>query len=150
MAREQHPRGRGPRPGRWARTVAYALAVLLASTALVLSGPATAPASAAVDDDTVRANALCTGRLVKTVRFRTGELRVYKNARYACAVTLAKSPGPRRAMAVTLQSRGGRAVVDRGNFTHRAGPLSAYAHNRCVRATGSVSGVGGATGWILC
>ncbi|MGW5675664.1 hypothetical protein ACWEV4_11375 [Streptomyces sp. NPDC003860] len=158
-ARGRRRGGRGRLPGSWGRTVAYAVAVLVAATALVLSGPGVAPASAAPAvspgraapaDDTVRANALCTGRLVKAVRFRTGELRVYKNARYACAVTVAKSPGPRRAMLVSLQARGGRTVVDRGSFTHWAGPLSAYAHNRCVRAAGSVSGIGGATGWILC
>ncbi|MEU5975029.1 hypothetical protein [Streptomyces sp. NPDC047315] len=158
-ARGLHPAGRGRRPGPWARTATYAVAALVAATALVLSGPGVAPASAAPAasparaapaDDTVRANALCTGRLVKSVRFRTGELRVYKNARYACAVTLAKAPGPRRAMSVSLQSRGGRTVTDRGSYTRRAGPLSAYAHNRCVRASGSVAGAGGATGWILC
>ncbi|MCP9945771.1 hypothetical protein LUX12_14765 [Streptomyces somaliensis] len=92
----------------------------------------------------------CPGRLAKSVRFATGELRVYKNRQYACALTVAKTPGTRRSMAVTLQSRGGRAVTDAGRFTHRAGPVTVHALNRCVRATGSVSGRGGVTGWILC
>ncbi|URM92755.1 hypothetical protein LUW75_16605 [Streptomyces sp. MRC013] len=92
----------------------------------------------------------CSGRLAKSVRFATGELRVYKNRQYACAVTVAKAPGVRRPMAVTLQPRGGRAVADTGRFTHRAGPVTVHALNRCVRVTGSVSGRGGATGWVLC
>ncbi|WP_439900850.1 hypothetical protein [Streptomyces somaliensis] len=108
---------------------------------------AAAPAAVAAQ---VTGPAGCPGRLAKSVRFATGELRVYKNRQYACALTVAKTPGTRRSMAVTLQSRGGRAVTDAGRFTHRAGPVTVHALNRCVRATGSVSGRGGVTGWILC
>ncbi|MFI1013187.1 hypothetical protein [Streptomyces sp. NPDC020965] len=97
-----------------------------------------------------QATAACSGRPVRTVRFATGELRVYKNSRYACAVTLANRPGARRAMSVSLQPRGGRAVVESGRFTRQAGPVTVHALSRCVRASGKVSGVGGSTGWILC
>ncbi|MER5770012.1 hypothetical protein [Streptomyces sp. NPDC001985] len=92
----------------------------------------------------------CSGRPDKTVKFATGELRVYKKRGSACAVTLAKRPGPRRSMSVSLQARGGRAKIDKGRFTRKAGPVTVHAHNRCVRASGQVSGVGRSTGWILC
>ncbi|MEU4260537.1 MULTISPECIES: hypothetical protein [Streptomycetaceae] len=92
----------------------------------------------------------CSGRLVKKVTFSTGSLRVYESRAYACAVTVAKKPGTRRAMRVSLQPRGGRAAVDSGNFTKLAGPVTVHALNRCVRASGSVAGVSGSTGWILC
>lgn len=96
------------------------------------------------------AAAPCPGRLVKSVSFSTGELRVYERGDYACAVTLAKRPGTQRSMSVSLQSRGGRAAKDSGRFTRHAGPVTVHALNRCVRATGSVSGVFASTGWILC
>lgn len=128
-------------PGREGnRTLAYALVLpLLASLALTLGTPAPAQAAAA-----------CSGRPAKTVSFAKGELRVYKSRSYVCAVTVAKKPGTRRAMSVSLQARGGRPVVDEGRFTTRAGPVTVYALNRCVRATGAVSGTSGSTGWILC
>lgn len=88
--------------------------------------------------------------LLKTVKFPTGELRVYKNRQYACAVTVASRPGARRVMSISLQARGGRAAVDKGNFTRQAGPVTVHALNRCVRATGSIAGVSRSTGWILC
>ncbi|EDY64481.2 secreted protein, partial [Streptomyces pristinaespiralis ATCC 25486] len=81
---------------------------------------------------------------------RPGELRVYERGDYACAVTLAKRPGARRSMSVSLQPRGGRAATDSGRFTRQAGPVTVHALNRCVRATGSVSGTSRSTGWILC
>ncbi|MFF8383303.1 hypothetical protein ACF053_06565 [Streptomyces kanasensis] len=133
--------GRGRGTSGWRRKVAHGVAVAVAAGALGLAGPAVAPAGAA--------GTACPGRLAKTVRFATGELRVYKNRQYACAVTVAKA-GPRRVMSVTLQPRGARAVVDAGRFTRQAGPVSVHALNRCVRAAGSVSGRGTATGWILC
>ena len=68
----------------------------------------------------------------------------------ACAVTVAKKPGKRRTMRVSLQPRGGRAAVDSGNYTKLAGPVTVHALNRCVRASGSVAGVSASTGWILC
>lgn len=92
----------------------------------------------------------CSGRPAKTVTFATGQLRVYKSRAYACAVTVAKKPGARRAMRVSLQPRGGHAVVDSGKFTRRAGPVTVHALHRCVRASGSVAGKSASTGWILC
>ncbi|MFI2782982.1 hypothetical protein [Streptomyces sp. ALB3] len=133
---------RRPR-GRAGRRLAAALLVLplLGAVALVLGPAGAAPAQAA---------SACSGRLVKTVTFSTGSLRVYKSRAYACAVTVAKKPGARRAMKVSLQPRGGRAVVDSGRFTKLAGPVTVHALNRCVRASGSVGGSSGSTGWILC
>ncbi|HWU05838.1 MAG TPA: hypothetical protein VN520_05495 [Streptomyces sp.] len=114
---------------------------LLGALGLVLGPTGTAPAQAAV---------ACSGRLVKTVTFPAGSLRVYKSRAYACAVTVARKPGARRAMRVSLQPRGGRAVVDSGRFTELAGPVTVHALNRCVRASGSVGSSSGSTGWILC
>ncbi|MGW4200518.1 hypothetical protein [Streptomyces sp. NPDC004726] len=96
------------------------------------------------------ARSLCSGRPVRTVRFATGELRVYRSGRSACAVTIAKKPGPRRAMLVSLQARGSRAVVIQGTFRRHAGPVRVSAVNRCVRAYGSIAGIGRSTGWISC
>ncbi|MFF3326192.1 hypothetical protein [Streptomyces sp. NPDC002889] len=126
------------RPGR---ACARLLAMLTAVAAFTLAGPGLQQADAA---------APCAGRLVKTVRFATGELRVYENGQYACAVTFAKNPGARRQMSISLQARGGRPAVDRGRFRRQAGPVTVHALNRCVRATGSVSGTSRSTGWILC
>ncbi|MFF8290506.1 hypothetical protein ACF068_14930 [Streptomyces sp. NPDC016309] len=124
------------------RLLVHILAVLVAAGLLVLAGPGTPRADAAAT--------ACTGRLVKTMTFRTGELRVYKNRQYACAVTLAAKPGARRVMSVSIQPRGGRAAVDAGSFTRQAGPVTVHALNRCVRASGAVAGKGASTGWILC
>ncbi|MFF9685783.1 hypothetical protein [Streptomyces sp. NPDC014623] len=114
---------------------------LLGALGLVLGSAGTAPAQAA---------SACSGRLVKTVAFPAGSLRVYKSRAYACAVTVAGKPGARRVMRVSLQPRGGRAVVDSGRFTKLAGPVTVHALNRCVRASGSVGSSSGSTGWILC
>ncbi|WP_052411550.1 hypothetical protein [Streptomyces sp. NRRL S-118] len=123
------------------RLFVHVLAVLVAVSALTLAGPGTSRAEAV---------AACSGRLVKTLPFRTGTLKVYKNRQYACAVAVANKPGARRAMAVSVQPRGGRAAVDAGRFTRQAGPVTVHALNRCVRVSGSVAGRGGTTGWILC
>ncbi|MFD4898448.1 hypothetical protein [Streptomyces sp. NPDC058411] len=136
------PKGRTARPGRPGRTAVSLLVLpLLGALVLVLGPTGPAPAQAA---------SACSGRLVKTVTFSTGSLRVYKSRAYACAVAVAKKPGARRAMRVSLQPRGGRAVVDSGRFTKLAGPVTVHALNRCVRASGSVGGSSGSTGWILC
>ncbi|MFE2294812.1 hypothetical protein [Streptomyces sp. NPDC059452] len=134
------------RPGRADGTAAVRSVVarllvlpLVAGLGLVLGAPATAGAAS-----------VCSGRPAKTVTFSTGELRVYKSRTHACAVTVAKKPGKRRAMSVTLQARGGRVVSDSGSYTKMAGPVTVNALNRCVRATGSVAGKSAATGWILC
>lgn len=100
--------------------------------------------------DVARAASGCSGRPAKTVEFSTGELRVYKSRAQACAVTVAKKPGKRRTMSVTLQARGGRAVIDKGSYTKMAGPVTVSALNRCVRATGAIGKKSASTGWILC
>ncbi|MFD4140666.1 hypothetical protein OHS70_24145 [Streptomyces sp. NBC_00390] len=131
----------GKRNGRRRRACARLTALLTAVAALTLTGPGLQQAEAV---------ARCPGRLVKSVPFTTGELRVYEHRQYVCAVTLAKRPGIRRPMAVSLQARGGRPDKDRGRFVRQAGPVTVHALNRCVRATGSVAGTSRSTGWILC
>ncbi|MEU8518021.1 hypothetical protein [Streptomyces sp. NBC_01216] len=116
-------------------------AAFLTAGALLLGGPGVASADAA---------SVCSGRPAKTVRFATGELRLYRTRQYVCALTVAKNPGARRAMSVSLQPRGGRPVVDGGRFTRQAGPVTVHALHRCVRASGSIAGHRVATGWILC
>lgn len=133
--------GIGVTAARRTRLLGYVLAVLLAVGSLTLAGPGVARADAA---------SLCTGRPTKTYGFATGELRLYRSRQYVCAVTVAKKPGVRRAMAVSLQPRGGRPAVDSGRFTRQAGPVTVHALNRCVRASGSVAGRGVSTGWVLC
>ncbi|MFJ9621678.1 hypothetical protein [Streptomyces sp. NPDC101181] len=112
---------------------------LIAGLALLAGAPGAAQAASG-----------CSGRPAKTVGFATGELRVYKARAYVCAVTVAKKPGKRRVMSVTLQPRGGRAVTDRGSYTTMAGPVTVNALNRCVRAAGSIGKKSVSTGWILC
>ncbi|MCZ0979708.1 hypothetical protein O1L60_13430 [Streptomyces diastatochromogenes] len=97
-----------------------------------------------------RSRRACHGRPTRTIAFATGELRLYRTRQYVCAVTVAQRPGPRRQMAVSLQPRGGRAVVKSGRSDRQAGPVTVHALNRCVRAAGSVAGRGTVTGWILC
>ncbi|MFF9072367.1 hypothetical protein ACF1BP_05855 [Streptomyces sp. NPDC014735] len=114
---------------------------LVTALALILTGTVTGRADAATS---------CAGRLAKTVPFKTGELRVYKSRAYACAVAIAKKPGPKRVMSVMIQPRGGRPVVDSGQYARQAGPVTVHALNRCVRASALVAGTSGSTGWILC
>ncbi|MEV5158416.1 hypothetical protein [Streptomyces sp. NPDC053728] len=133
--------GRTGRPAGRRTVAAFVLLPLLGALGLVLGPTGPVPAQAA---------SACPGRLVKTVAFSTGSLRVYKSRAYACAVTVAKKPGARRAMRVSLQPRGGHAAVDSGKFTTLAGPVTVHALNRCVRASGAVGGSSGSTGWILC
>lgn len=122
----------------------YGLVIAIAAAGLALAGPGTGNAEAA------SAGSVCSGRKVRTVTFATGELRIYKSRRYACAVTVSKRPGVRQSMTVTIQARGSRTARDSGRFTHRAGPVTVYALNRCVRAHGSVGDRKASTGWILC
>ncbi|MFE9826891.1 hypothetical protein ACFYSH_33055 [Streptomyces sp. NPDC005791] len=141
MTRPLRSSGR-PGPAAARRTAAALLVLpLLGAFGLVLGPAGSAPAQAA---------SACSGRLVKTVTFSTGSLRVYGSRAYACAVTVAKKPGARRTMRVSLQPRGGRAVVDSGRFTQLAGPVKVHALNRCVRASGSIGTSSGSTGWIMC
>ena len=80
----------------------------------------------------------CSGRLVKTVRFSTGSLRVYKSRAYACAVDRRQEAGRAPGDAGVAPAARRRAVVDSGRFTELAGPVTVHALNRCVRASGSV------------
>ncbi|THA28812.1 hypothetical protein E6R18_26410 [Streptomyces sp. A1277] len=128
----------GVRRGACRRFVALSLATAFA---LVLGGAVAGSADAA---------SACVGRPRKTVKFATGELRVYKSRAYACATAVAAKPGKRRSMSVTIQPRGGHPVTDSGSFTQLAGPVTVHALNRCVRVSGSVEGKGGRTSWILC
>lgn len=119
----------------------HVLAVLTVVGALSLPGPGVQRAEAA---------SVCSGRPVKAVGFPTGELRIFKKRNLVCALTVAKRPGAVRAMSVSLQPRGGRAVVDKGRFTRQAGPVTVHALNRCVRVSGAIAGRSASTGWILC
>ncbi|MFE2055946.1 hypothetical protein [Streptomyces sp. NPDC059446] len=141
VTRPVRPAGPERRPGGRRAAVVLLVLPLLGALGLVTGPAGSAPAHAA---------SACSGRLVKTVTFPTGSLRVYKSRAYACAVTVARKPGARRAMRVSLQPRGGHAVVDSGGFTRLAGPVTVHALNRCVRASGAVGGSSGSTGWILC
>ncbi|MET9481991.1 hypothetical protein [Streptomyces sp. NPDC006638] len=115
--------------------------VVVSLAALVLADPASADAAPL---------SVCSGQPQKTVPFAHGELRIYKARGYACALTVADRPGARRAMRVSLQARGGGPLVDSGDFTRHAGPVTVHALNRCVRASGAVSGASASTGWVLC
>lgn len=136
-------RGTDRHGGRTGRGVPSRLLALALTTALglVVGGVEASSADAA---------SVCAGRPAKTVRFATGELRVYRTRAYACATAVATKPGKRRRMSVQIQPRGGRPVVDSGSFTQLAGPVTVHALNRCVRASGTVSGKTGTTSWILC
>ncbi|TRV81399.1 hypothetical protein FKN01_02740 [Streptomyces sp. 130] len=138
MTRGTEGHVRGARRGRRRHAVALALTTALA---LVTGGAVAGSADAA---------SVCAGRPKKTVKFATGEVRVYKSRAYACVTAVAAGPGKRRPMAVTIQPRGGLPVTDSGRYTRRAGPVTVHALNRCVRVSGKVDGKGARTGWILC
>ncbi|MFD7719617.1 hypothetical protein [Streptomyces sp. NPDC059814] len=131
------PDGRAVRGGS-PRLLVLALATVLG---LLLGGVGATGATAA---------SVCAGRPAKTLGFGTGELRVYRTRSYACALAVAAKPGARRRMSVQIQPRGGHPVVDSGNFTRQAGPVTVHALNRCVRVSGTISGRTGSTDWILC
>ncbi|MEU9085716.1 hypothetical protein [Streptomyces sp. NPDC048357] len=82
--------------------------------------------------------------------FETGEVRVYKSRNRACAVTVARVPGERRRMAVSIQPRGGAPVREEGRFTRYAGPVTVGAISRCVYVRGGVGAGSVTSGWILC
>ncbi|OLZ66287.1 hypothetical protein AVW11_15575 [Streptomyces amritsarensis] len=92
----------------------------------------------------------CAGRLARTVPFEAGELRVYKSRNQACAMAVARTPGDRRRMAVSIQPRGGAPVGNAGLFTRYAGPVTVGAINRCVYVKGDVGAGSAESGWILC
>ncbi|MFJ2087897.1 hypothetical protein ACIOEW_01370 [Streptomyces sp. NPDC087901] len=136
-------RGTARHGGRTVRGVPSRLLALALTTALAL-------VVGGVEASSADAASVCAGRPAKTVKFATGELRVYRTRGYACATAVASKPGKRRRMSVQIQARGGRPVVDSGGFTHRAGPVTVHALNRCVRASGTIAGKTGTTDWILC
>ncbi|MEU8626703.1 hypothetical protein [Streptomyces sp. NPDC048669] len=140
IGRAGAPDGRAGRAGRGGSARLLVLA-LTTAIGLLIGGIGATGATAA---------SVCAGRPAKTLRFGTGELRVYKTRSYACALAVAAKPGARRRMSVQIQPRGGRPVADRGSFTRQAGPVTVHALNRCVRVSGTISGRTGSTGWILC
>lgn len=121
------------------RPVLGAAALIMAGL-LAFTAPGTAQAAAST----------CSGRQVGTLPFATGSVHVYKRDGYVCALTLAKNPGPRRKMSVTVQARGNRPVTDKGRYTRHAGPVTVHAGRRCVRVAGSVGPKSVRSGWILC
>lgn len=122
------------------RRMGLGVALLTASGLLALAVPAEARAAASN----------CAGRKVRTLPFVSGAVHVYKRGGYVCAVTLPKDPGPRRSMSVSVQARGNRPVVDKGRYSHRAGPVTVHAGQRCVWVKGAVGRGSVSTGWILC
>lgn len=91
----------------------------------------------------------CAGHRVRTFTFSTGSVRVYRSGSYLCALTVAKHPGARRTMMVSLQVRGFEPVTDKGRFTRHAGPVRAYVGHRKVRLRGSVGrGSYASRGWM--
>ncbi|MFD6967885.1 hypothetical protein [Streptomyces sp. NPDC059979] len=132
----QRWKGRGRR--------AASLAAFTAALWLSVGGLFAAPSAQAA------AAGSCGGRLARTVAFETGELRVYKSRTQACAMTVARVPGERRQMAVSIQPRGGAPVRDAGRFTRYAGPVTVGTISRCVYVKGNVAGGSADSGWILC
>ncbi|MDT3728070.1 hypothetical protein ROS62_25615 [Streptomyces sp. DSM 41972] len=128
------------RSGAIRRRLAPALAVLTAAGLLALAAPAREAEAAA----------LCPGRTVRTLPFSTGSVHVYKRGGYVCAVTVAKKQGVKRKMAVSVRARGGRPVVDEGQFAYHAGPVTVHTGRRCVWVTGRVAAGSVSSGWILC
>ncbi|MGP4000959.1 hypothetical protein [Streptomyces sp. 8N706] len=92
----------------------------------------------------------CDGRKVKTLSFSTGQVRIYKSHRFACAVTVAKNPGRKRQISVSIQARGSLPRWDNGRYTHHAGPVGVAPGNRCVFVRGAVGDRTVSSGWILC
>ncbi|MDT9701360.1 hypothetical protein [Streptomyces sp. P17] len=122
------------------RRLGVGLAVLTASGLLAVAAPGEAQA----------AGMSCPGRKVRTVPFSTGSVQVYRSGGTVCAFTVAKNPGPRRTMAVSVQARGHRPVPYQGKHRRKTLTVSVYAGHRCVKVTGRVGGGSVASGWILC
>lgn len=136
MLKAREPRN--PRK-RWAaRAGVVTVTLALGAAGLLAAQPAYA------------ASGGCAGSLVRTLPFSTGEVRVYKTRDRACAMTVARTPGQRREMSVSIQPRGGFPVRDAGRFTRYAGPVSVHAISRCVYVKGSVGAGSVDSGWILC
>ncbi|MFK0151617.1 hypothetical protein ACIQVL_07555 [Streptomyces sp. NPDC090499] len=123
------------------RRLALGVAVLAASGVFALVAPAEAQAVTAAN---------CAGREVRTLSFAGGTVHVYRQGGYVCAITLPKESGGRRLMSVSVQARGNRPVVDKGEYSHRAGPVTVHAGHRCVWVRGTVGRSSVSSGWILC
>ncbi|MFG2496836.1 hypothetical protein ACGFSB_01245 [Streptomyces sp. NPDC048441] len=129
--------------GRIRRRFAFGAGVLAATVLLgVVAGAGTAQAQASAGR--------CAGHKVRTLSFSTGKVVVYKSRSYVCAVTIAKRPGARKTMSVSVQARGNRPARDKGRYTHHAGPVTVHAGRRCVWVRGEVGGGSTSSGWILC
>ncbi|MGW0390748.1 hypothetical protein ACWDYJ_07575 [Streptomyces sp. NPDC003042] len=118
------------------------LGVFGAALSLGVGGLLAAPAQAATGG--------CAGALVRTLPFAEGEVRVYKGRTQVCAVTVAREPGERRRMALSVQARGGVPVRDAGQFTRYTGPVVVGVISRCVYVRGEVAAGSVDSGWILC
>lgn len=122
------------------RRMALGMAVLTTSGLLALAAPGSAQAAS-----------YCAGRKVKDLPFSTGVVHVYKRDGYVCAVTFPTEPSTaERPMSVSVQARGNRPVVDKGRYSHHAGPVTVHAGHRCVWIKGSVEDGTVSSGWILC
>ncbi|WP_055528942.1 hypothetical protein [Streptomyces graminilatus] len=131
------------------RRLALGLAVLTASGMLSLASPVTAEAASGAPSVSTASNSNgCSGRKARTLAFATGEVRVYRNGGYVCAVTVPKRQGAPQWMSVSLRARGGRPVVDEGHYTKRAGPVTVYAGRRQVWIEGAVGKGSVSSGWI--
>ncbi|GAV40178.1 hypothetical protein [Streptomyces acidiscabies] len=140
-------RGTGKRGTR--RRLALVTAGLAVSGVLALATPAVAEATPP-PSNRAPAPMSCAGRAVRTFPFATGTVVVYKRPGYVCAVTLAKRPGGRQAISVTVQARG-NAPVKRGWSHARTSPaVTVHAGHRCVRVEGQVGRGEVKSGWILC
>ncbi|QKW11103.1 hypothetical protein HUT18_22930 [Streptomyces sp. NA04227] len=122
------------------RPVAVA-AVLGASGLVALIGSGVHSAGAAE---------LCNGHKARTLTFKTGEVRVYREKGYVCAVAVAKKPGVKQKMSVSVQARGSAAVQDEGEFKFHAGPVKVHAGHRCVAVRAEIGRSEVSSGWILC
>jgi hypothetical protein len=120
------------------RGLALGIAVLTTSGLLGLAAPAEAHAAAKP----------CAGRKVRTLTFSTGIVRVYKQDREICAVTIAKNPGPVRTMKVSVQVRGHRPVAFTDRRVRRISTPLVYMGHRSVRVKGAVGGGSVSTGWV--
>ncbi|NBE54283.1 hypothetical protein GUY60_23250 [Streptomyces sp. YC537] len=128
-----------------ARTGLLGALVLAAALVFSLTGPVTGTARAAV-----AVAGPCQGHKIKTYKFSTGRVTVFKGSGFICALTYAENPGRARKMSVTLQARGHRAVTNSGVFRKYAGPVSVRAAQRCVMVTGSVGRGSLKPRWLQC
>ncbi|MFI1966094.1 hypothetical protein ACH429_18640 [Streptomyces pathocidini] len=120
------------------RRIALGAAALMAFGAVGINGTGTAGAAVP----------RCQGRKVKTLDFATGRVHIYRAHLIRCAVTVAKSPGKRQRMTVSVQARGSHPRVDTGDYTRHAGPVSVTAGSRCVLVRGGVGSRSVSSGWL--